>query len=89
MRIQRLAELGFELRRPETDYLSDGIYELRIGWNGKNYRILYTFTDKQVVLLTHGIEKERRVPPAEIDLAVACKKKWENDPVAHTYETEV
>lgn len=29
-RIERLAELGYELRRPEADLLRDGIYELRI-----------------------------------------------------------
>ena len=28
-RIERLAELGHELRRPEADYLRDDIYELR------------------------------------------------------------
>ena len=29
-RLKRLAELGHELRRPEADFLRDGIYELRI-----------------------------------------------------------
>ena len=29
IKIQRMAELGHELRRPEADYLRDGIYELR------------------------------------------------------------
>lgn len=29
VRIQRLAEEGHALRRPEADYLRDGIYELR------------------------------------------------------------
>ena len=28
-RIQRLASMGHELRRPEADYLRDGIHELR------------------------------------------------------------
>ena len=28
--IERLAELGHELRRPEADFLRDGIYELRV-----------------------------------------------------------
>ena len=28
-RVQRLAELGHELRRPEADFLRDGIHELR------------------------------------------------------------
>src|SRR5438105_845168 len=29
VKIERLRELGYELRRPEADYLRDGIYELR------------------------------------------------------------
>ena len=33
VRIERLAELGHELRRPEADMLRDGIYELRV-WQG-------------------------------------------------------
>lgn len=28
-RIERLGQLGHQLRRPEADYLDDGIYELR------------------------------------------------------------
>lgn len=30
VKLERLAELGHELRRPETDFLRDKIYELRI-----------------------------------------------------------
>jgi phage-related protein len=30
VRIQRLSEMGHELRRPEADLLRDGIYELRV-----------------------------------------------------------
>jgi hypothetical protein len=43
IRIQRLAELGYELRRPEADLLHDGIYELRIGLQHVNYRICTSF----------------------------------------------
>jgi len=31
VRIERLEELGHELRRPEADLLRNGIYELRVG----------------------------------------------------------
>ena len=30
VRIERLRDLGHELRRPEADFLRDGIYELRV-----------------------------------------------------------
>jgi hypothetical protein len=43
LRVDRLRELGHELRRPEVDLLRDGIYELRASLQGVNYRILYFF----------------------------------------------
>ena len=87
-KMRRLAELGYEMRRPEADYLRYGIYELRIGYRGKNYRILYTFVGHQAILLTHGIVKEDRVPPKEIDDAILRKVKWEKNPKTHTYKEQ-
>jgi phage-related protein len=49
-RIKRLRDLGHELRRPEADYLRDGIYELRLRHQTVNYRILYFFYGKSVVV---------------------------------------
>ena len=86
LKIRRLAECGHELRRPEADYLRDGIYELRIGHRKTNYRILYTFVGHRIALLTHGIVKEDRVPPKEIDEAIRRKVQWELDPQTHTYQ---
>ena len=43
VKIERLTELGHELRRPEADFLRDGIYELRISHQSVNYRMLYFF----------------------------------------------
>ena len=34
VRIERLGEMGHELRRPEADFLHDGIYELRVALHG-------------------------------------------------------
>jgi hypothetical protein len=36
LRIERLKQMGHELRRPEADYLRDSIYELRIALRGIN-----------------------------------------------------
>ena len=35
LRVERLRELGHELRRPEADLLRDGIYELRASLQGR------------------------------------------------------
>ncbi|HEV8719411.1 MAG TPA: type II toxin-antitoxin system RelE/ParE family toxin [Candidatus Binatia bacterium] len=41
VRIERLRDLGHELRRAEADFLRDGIYELRVRLRTTNYRMLY------------------------------------------------
>jgi len=86
VRLERLAQLGHELRRPEADYLRDQIYELRIGLQGINYRILYFFHRNLAAVLSHGLVKERAVPPAEIDLAIKRKRKFTAHPDRHTYQ---
>jgi phage-related protein len=85
-KIERLAEMGHELRRPEADFLRDKIYELRVGLRGINYRILYFFHGNTAAVLAHGIVKESAVPPKEIDLAIERKRKFEINPQKHTYE---
>lgn len=84
-RIERLAECGHELRRPEADFLRDGIYELRIQHRRVRYRMLYFFHGRQGVL-SHGfIKKQRQVPPMEIDRAIDRHERFKADPEKHTY----
>jgi len=87
-RIDRLGELGHELRRPEADFLRDGIYELRASYQGVHYRMLYFFAGKAVVVVSHGLTKEREVPPREIDLAIERKKKVEGNFEQFTFRPE-
>ena len=86
--IQRLGALGHELRRPEADYLRDGIYELRIRLGSVNYRLLYFFYQDVAAVVSHGLTKERRVPPREIEKAIERKQKFQTDPEQHTQEIE-
>jgi len=88
VKIERLQDLGHELRRPEADLLRDGIYELRVGLQGINYRILYFFHGKVAAVLAHGLVKDRVVPPRAIDEAIKRKQRYEQDPGAHTYQEE-
>ncbi len=85
VRIERLQGLGHELRRPEADLLRNGIYELRAGLGGINYRILYFFPGRHTAVLCHGLTKERIVPARDIDLAIRRKRTFEKDPESHTY----
>jgi hypothetical protein len=85
-RIERLKQEGHELRRPEADFLRDKIYELRVGFQGVNYRMLYFFHGNVAAVLSHGIVKEREVPPKEIENAIERRAKFERNPKAHTFE---
>lgn len=85
-RLQRLEELGHELRRPEGDYLRDEIYELRASYQGVHYRRLYFFHGRAAVVVSHGIVKESAVPSHEIDLAVKRKKAFEASPDKHRFQ---
>ncbi len=87
VRIERLKELGHELRRPEADYLRDDIYELRTKEAGVNYRVLYFFHGKTPIVLSHGFSKQRaKVPAREIDEAIRRKEAFAANPKKHTHE---
>lgn len=86
VRLERLASLGHELRRPEADYLRDGIYELRIRHQSVNYRILYFFHERGEAVVSHGLQKERAVPPKEIEAARRRQETYRADPEQHAYE---
>ena len=84
VRIERLEEMGHELRRPEADFLRDAIYELRASLQGIHYRMLYFFYEK-IAVLSHGLTKEKEVPPKEIDKAIERKGRFEKNPQKYTY----
>ena len=84
--IERLSVMGHELRRPEADFLRDGIYELGIRVRRVNYRILYFYHGQGVALLVHGLTKEKEVPKADIERAIERKRRFMADPEAHTYK---
>jgi hypothetical protein len=84
VRLERLATLGYELRRPEADYLRDGIYELRVRLRSTNYRMLYFFHGRTAAILSHGVIKEDQIPAHEIDRAIARKSQFIAHPIRHT-----
>jgi hypothetical protein len=83
--LDMLEQQGHELRRPIADFLRDGIYELRPSFQGVNYRILYFFSGRNVVVVSHGIVKESEVPEVEIDRAVQRSQSFKADPESHSY----
>ena len=89
VKVELLEEYGHKLKRPYCDYLEDGIYELRARLGNVNYRILYAFVGQNIVLLSHGCTKEKRVPKIEISRAIRNRDKYVQDSKAHTYVGEL
>lgn len=47
---------------------------------------LVFFHGATAAVVSHGLVKERVVPPKEIDHAIEHKKRFETNPAKHTYE---
>ena len=84
MRIERLAECGSQLRRPEAEYLRDGVYELRVRRMRVNYRLLYFFHGGFAVL-SHGLTKTDKVPKADIDRTIRRREAFVREPEGHMH----
>ena len=84
--IELLAANGHELRRPYADYVDKGIYELRPTVKHVQYRILYCFVGKSIVLLTHGLIKTDKIPVGEIKRAIGYRNKFIQNPLLHSYK---
>jgi hypothetical protein len=91
--VTRLEELGFELRRPEAEYLGSEIYELRVKKGHVNFRPLYFLDDTKDrqgrvlrrAVIVHGCTKEGKVDGRDINLAVARRSRFLADRAGHTY----
>jgi hypothetical protein len=84
-RISLLVELSSELRRPEADFVRDGIYELRATYQGVHCRLLYCFAGRSIAVLSHGLTKLREVPNKEIEIAIKRKRQVAADFERYTF----
>lgn len=83
-----LSLLGTEDRLPIKfiKVIRDGLYELRISYNGNIYRIFFIFDEGQIVVLFNGFQKKtQKTPKSEIEKAFKLmeeyyeyKKKYDN-----------
>ena len=64
----------------------DWCAELRPTYQGVHYRVLYFFSGKNIVVISHGLSKESVVPPVEINRAIERKKKYEADLKTHGWK---
>lgn len=75
-KLNLLENHGNQLRRPHADFLGDGIYELRVRVIRKQIRLLYFFYGQSIIIISHGIRKEDKVPQAEIEKAKRHKAEY-------------
>jgi phage-related protein len=67
---------GYSLRMPYSEYLDDGIFQIRAQQEGNISRVLYFFAVGRTIVLTNGFTKKtQKTPPAEIERA----KKYRAD----------
>ena len=74
--IDLLKEFGNKLHRPHADYLENGIYELRIRVQNKQFRLLYFYFFQEKIIISHGIRKEAKVKNSEIKKAISHKNDY-------------
>lgn len=74
--INLLGECGNKLRKPYSEHIEDGIFELRAKVGSDISRVLYFFVIGKQIILTNGfIKKTQKTPKSEIKRA----KKYRNE----------
>ncbi len=63
---------------PYSEYLKDGIFQIRAQQEGNITRVLYFFTLGKLIVLTNGFTKKTpKTPPAEIERAKRYRADYE------------
>ena len=76
--VEALETHGPNLPRPYADVVRGKIRELRIVFGSNQYRLLYFFAGKQV-MITHGfLKKTGPVPVQELERAERLMHEWES-----------
>lgn len=58
-------------------HIKDGLFELRIEWEGNIYRVFFVFDDGNVVVLFNGFQKKsQKTPIKEIEKGLRIKKEY-------------
>jgi phage-related protein len=69
-----------------ASYIRDGLYELRIEYNGNIYRIFFIFDDGNIVVLFNGFQKKtQKIPLNEIEKALKIKEEYYADKQSQNY----
>jgi len=74
--LEMLEREGPDLPRPYADTISGKIRELRVSFSSYEYRFLYFFFGRRIII-THGfLKKTQKIPFGEIQRADRCMKRF-------------
>ena len=60
-------------------HITEGLYELRVEWQGNIFRVFFCFDNGNIVVLFQGFQKKtQKTPQTEIDKALKLKKEYED-----------
>lgn len=77
--IELLENNGHDLRMPYSEYLGNGIFELRAKVGSDISRELYFFFSGQKAILTNGfVKKTQKTPVKHLKIAKKYKQDYEN-----------
>lgn len=81
-RIYKIAEMleteGTQARMPYSEFLQDGIFQIRAQQEGNISRVLYFFAIGKTIVLTNGFTKKTpKTPSSEIELAKKYRADYE------------
>jgi len=75
-----LLETRDRIPKKFIDYIRDGLYELRMEYDGNIYRVFFIFDDGNIVVLFNGLQKKtQKTPPNEIKKALKIKEAYYAD----------
>ena len=73
-----IASLSLKMRMPYSEFLKDGIFQIRAQQEGNISRVLYFFAVGKRIVLTNGFTKKTpKTPLGEIELAKEYRADYE------------
>lgn len=76
--VDRLAQAGPALQRPQVAHVRGKLWELRVSWARLEYRVIYCFMTGGNCILVHGfVKKKQEIPAREIRVAEDRQKDYE------------
>ncbi len=85
--VRRKIDYGLQLLKTQerlstkfVKFIRDGLFELRIEYNGNIYRVFFIFDEEYIVVLFNGFQKKmQKTPSREIEKALKIKEAYYAD----------